>query len=365
VTVSLSPFAGAAAPARRTLVDRLAQRPRPDLALPALEYLLSARRPAAVTSTEISRVLEEYGVRGNATRALLLELWQRALAEFLSDDALADEEIAYLEELRRALVLGEDEVAEAQARLVHPRYQRALAEVVADDHVSAEERERLARLSAALRLEPEVERELFRTALRPVLQRFLDGAIADRKLSEEERHQFVELMGHLGVAIPPEVVTLRMLTYYALIWRIENGELPVIGSPLALERGEACHLYVPAGWYDPIADAPEAASGDQRLDEYIRVARGLRYRVGSVAAAPSVRPALPGVRQGTLYVTSERVVFQGPGVFAAVPHDEIEGIGVLFDALILESAGGRRRRAVMDETVELTALTLSRVLAER
>ena len=354
------PFAGgdaSSATPKRSVLDRLRSRPRPDLAIRALESLLAYAAPEDVTPTDLSRALEAYGVQGMAARAVLVQLWKKALASFLADDALTDAEIAYLEQLRRALGLSEAEATAAQSEVVHPRYERALAEVVADQHVSPEERERLERLSAALRLAPDVEREMYAKAVAPLLQAFVEGAVSDQQLSAQERDTFVELMRHLlGIELDASQVTLRTLTRYSLLWRLENEELPTIGAPLALERGERCHLYCRARRVARAPDAAEAVS-----EPMVRIARGVRYRAGSVAPRPLPDRELGDSESGTLYITNQRVVFVDRAA-TSIPLDDIQAIGVAPHAVLIEIASGPGPLLVMDEHLELAALILSRVM---
>src|SRR5688500_5310743 len=105
-----SPFAFTRPPRRRSLVDQMLGRPQPEMAAEALKHLLTQRDPAHITGADISALLLEYDVVGAEGRDILVQMWRNVLSIFLTDDAFSDREIAYLEALREAFALTDDEV---------------------------------------------------------------------------------------------------------------------------------------------------------------------------------------------------------------------------------------------------------------
>jgi len=117
-----SPFSYTRPAGRRGWIDRVLRRPRADLAARALQHLLSQRDPTRISPSDISTLLLEYDVAGAAARSVLVQMWRQVLEAFLSDDAFSDREIAYLEALREAFALTEEEVQASEREVVHPRY---------------------------------------------------------------------------------------------------------------------------------------------------------------------------------------------------------------------------------------------------
>ena len=81
----------------------------------------------------------------------------------------------------------------------------------------------------------------------------LARVVADRRLSPGEEQALRDLQRNLGV---PELrfgpATQLALDMYALRWRIENGELPLIAgpAPIQLQEGEVCHLACRSFWHE-------------------------------------------------------------------------------------------------------------------
>ena len=356
-----SPFSYTRPAGRRGWIDRLLRRPRADLATRALQHLLSQRDPTRISPSDISTLLLEYDVAGAEARSVLVQMWRQVLEAFLSDDAFSDREIAYLEALREAFGLTEDEVQDSEREVVHPRSAVALQDALADARLRDDERASLARLAQQLRLPESVQAELYQRSTRALMAGLLDRSVADRRLSPEELHQLAAVAQHLGVAPDLDSATEAMLDRYALFWRIENGDLPsVTVENVALDADETCHSIAPAERYDRRTDA---GGPDAEGIVSVRIARGVYYRVGSVSDAGINRAPLKRVDRGRLVVTSQRVLFEGPQGSVAWRLRDIASYQVYADGIALEPRSGPGPSFILEGDVELCAVILGAALA--
>ena len=356
-----SPFAFTRPPGRRRWLDRMLDRPRPDLAERALRHLLSQRDPTRVSPSDISELLLEYEVAGPVGRQLLIQTWRQVLAAFLSDGEFSDREIAYLDALRLSFALTDEEVQNAERDVVHPRYAVALGEALADARLSQEERTMLGRLARQLRLPDEIREDLYARSSRVAIAGVLERSAADRRLSPDELDELTSVARHLGVAPDFDQATEVMLDRYALFWRIENGDIPSISlAGLALEEGETAHLAVPAQRYEL---QPGADSSMTEGVLSVRIARGVYYRLGTVSEAPMSRSSLRQADAGQLIVTSNRAVFTGRGGSESFSFRDISSYQVHADGLVLERRSTIGPWFVLDGDVELAAVILGAALA--
>ena len=356
-----SPFAYTRPARSRGWIDRMLGRPRADLADSALQHLLSQRDPAHISRSDISELMIEYDVSGPAAREVLVHMWRRVLSAFLSDDAFSDREIAYLDALRDAFALTNDEVRESEQQVVHPRYSVALHDALADARLSDAERAVLARLAQQLRLPDGVQQELYARSTRSVIEGLLGRSTADRRLSPEELEQLASVARHLGVTPDFDGATEAMLDRYALFWRIENGDLPTaIVDDTSLELDETCHVAVAAQRHDPrtIGDGAEAEGVGS-----VRIARGVYYRVGSASEERMNRASLVRVDAGRFLVTSKRVLFEGKLGSSTLGLREISSFQVYADGIVLERRAGPGLYFTLDGDVELIAVILGGALA--
>jgi hypothetical protein len=356
-----SPFSFTRPAGRRGWVDRVLRRPRPDLASQALQHLLAQRDPTRISSSDISTLLLEYDVAGAEARSVLVQMWREVLKAFLTDDAFSDREIAYLEALREAFALTDEEVQASEREVVHPRYAVALRDALADARLRDDERASLARLAQQLRLPESVQGELYERSTRSLIAGLLDQSLADRRLSPEELQQLAAVAQHLGVTPDFDAATEAMLDRYALFWRIENGDLPsVTVENVALQAGEICHSMTPAERYERrgAAGGPEAEGIVS-----VRIARGVYYRVGTVSDARINPLPLRRVDGGRLLVTSQRVLFEGPQGSVAWGLRDIASYQVYADGLVLEPRSGPGPSFTLEGDVELVAVILGAALA--
>jgi len=327
-----------------------------------IQNLLASRPLPEVTRGDVDRILTRHRVSLSRRRDVVLRLWRQALREFLRDDSLSDHEVEYLSKLRHLFGLTDRDVERAHIALAEPRYAEAFSEAVADEKLTAGELERLERLAGTLRLPERARRKAQDAPIQEVIERVLARVVADRRLSPGEEQALRDLQKNLGL---PDLrlgpATQAALDKYALLWRIENGEMPFIPgpAPVALQDGELCHLACRSFWH-------ELRNYTVRVDRPaggIKVARGLCYRVDSAAPKRVTREGLAPVDWGLLYVTSRRLIFIGQKTREIIRFVELFGVEVFADAIVLEKTSGRRPHLFLEGDVEVIAAVLCEVMA--
>ena len=356
-----SPFAFTRPPRRRSLVEQMLGKPRPDMAAEALQHLLAQRDPAHISDADISALLLDYDVVGPEARDVLIQMWRHVLSIFLTDDAFSDREIAYLGALREAFALTDEEVRRSEEAVVHPRYSVALRDALADARLSDDERAVLARLGEALRLPAAVQRDLQQRSGRVLIGHMLDRSAADRRLSPEELEELASVARHLGMTPDFDTATEAMLDRYALFWRIENGDLPTVDvTGIGLEDGETCHAEVPAELYES-RGTNESSETEGVVS--VRIARGVYFRAGSASEERINRAGLVRKDGGPVLITSRRILFMGSEGAASFPLRDLSSYQVYADGIVLERRDRTGPFFTMEGDVELTAVILGAALA--
>lgn len=356
-----SPFPAATPPKPRGWFDRLVRRARPDRARQALSAHLAEAFPSLPPRSALERELTGYRVIGARARKLLRTIWQTALVEFLKDDILTEAETTYLDRLANWLTLGADETRQVLAEVAHPRFGQAVAAVLEDDHVTEEERAKLRDLGRLLEIPEGEQIRLFVEQAKPRVQAVLDTAIADRRYSPDERARLEAMAKNFGVDITLDRRSAEQLERFARLWAIENGDLPVIEVPINLQKKEVCHFTCPAEWY-------ELRTRTVRIDYAgpvgsIRIAKGLRFRVGSIAPRRVTKEELTRIDQGTLYITSKRVIFDGSRKNTTIRYASLLAVQRYADGLGLEKSSGRSPTLVLSGDTEEAAAILTTAMA--
>lgn len=360
--VAASPFTSGPTPTPRGFWSRLFRLARPDDAYQAIVNRLAATQVGEVGSGEISADLLAFGVTGKSARDVLLRVWRQAMKSFLADDQITDGEQTYLVGLRHALALRNEELEEVEEELVEPRFAHAVGEAVADGKLTGQKRARLDSLSKALRLSPEVASRILDDARQKKLQGALEEAIADERLSPTETADLHALAAALGATISVDARTQRTLDRYSLMWRIENGQLPVESVPIHLQRGEQCHASASATWYEMRTRTERVNYGGPVVS--IPICKGVRYRVGSVHVEPIRHDVLTAVDTGTLYVTNKRVIFDGSRRNTSIRFSSLLSYTPYVDGVKLEKSSGKPMTMVLGDTdVEIFNMILGEVLS--
>jgi hypothetical protein len=348
----------------RSWLGRLLRVRHPNAVRVEIQNVLAGRPLSQVTRGDVDTILARHRVSLTRRRDIMLRLWRQALREFLRDDTLSDNEAEYLTALRRLFALTDRDVERAHIALAEPRYAEAFSEAVADEKLTPEELTRLDKLAVALRLPERARRKVQEAPIQEVVERVLARVVADRRLSPGEEQALRDLQKNLGL---PELrfgpATQMALDKYALLWRIENGELPFMAGPSAvpLQDGEICHLGCRSFWhelrnYTVRADRPSTPPS-------VKVPRGLPYRVDGAAPKRIARDGLAPVDWGSLYVTSLRLVFIGQKTRETIRFGDLHGIEVFADAIVLEKTSGRRPHLFLEGDVEVIAAVLSEVMS--
>ena len=90
--------------------------------------------------------------------------------------------------------------------------------------------------------------------------------------------------------------------------------------------------------------------------------RGLTYRVDGAAPKRITRDGLAPVDWGLLYVTSRRLVFVGQKTREAIRFNELLGLEVFADAIVLEKTSGRRPHLFLEGDVEVIAAGITETM---
>jgi hypothetical protein len=307
---------------------RLFHTAHPELAQQALEALLAGRPPQEVPPQAVESIYREYSLGKRHAAEVAAAVWRTALTAFVADDLLTQVEWDYLVALRRLLDVGEDAVIAAERDIVHPRFQRAVDEVLTGmlaKGPSAELNQQLNQLVTDYRLPESDQKRVFADAGQAFVERTMAHLDIVRRLTDLERKTVEGIIRALDVPVDKET-NARIWAYY-LMWYFESGQ-PIEPQtvPVNLHKQEVCLSSFEVAW--------------------------------ETARARDI---------GSLYVTSERVVFEGGSKNATITYQSLLGTqrdGV-YVALKKASGPGATVQFVLPEFAELATVVIQRALAER
>lgn len=355
------PFEETTAP-EPSLFSRVFLRARPDAADAEIRSLLAATPPRDVYRAQIDAAFRKHRLGERDRRRMLDDLWREALVCLAGDDLITDEEASYLTDLRSTLDIAEDTAMRFEAEILHPKYEKLVRQAIADGYLSDAERRQLASLARALRLSSAETEIIYRKSAGDLLQSTLDAAIADERLSPTEFREYSLLAQRLGIDPRLDEATKAKLHRYALLWRIENGEMPTIAVSINLQRGEVCHFRGGAAWHEMRTRTERVSYSGTSVS--IPIVKGVRYRVGSYRPQRITRQELTQIDTGSFYITNKRVVFDGDHKNTAIPYGSLLGVTPYTDGIKLEKSSGRSPYLLFSGDVEMVTVILSSAMAQ-
>lgn len=332
--ISTPPFESLPSQPERTFFERLRGASRPDLAVKTLETLLASRQPHEISTSAVEALFKEYGLTPIEAHSLARRMWRKALAAFLEDDLLTDDEAKYLFALRRVLDIGEDDVIALETELVKPRYERLLREVLTDGQITLEERRRLEKLATDLRIGKQLAARLQLAEAQVAFRSILEAALVDRLLTSEERVRIDQVSKELGFNLDP--ATQVQFDRAHLRWFFASqAELPSINVPITLQKGESCHFYCNVSWQEMRKERVRGESYDE----------------------------LKTIDVGTLYVTNKRLLFDGAAKNTTIKYEALVRINAYLDGISFERGSGKTVYLTPSdaELADLLVLALKRI----
>jgi tellurite resistance protein len=292
-----------------------------------------------MTTGAVSEELLTFGVKGSDARKVLLSLFRDAVKHFLADDEMNNAEAAYLDRLRLIFGVTNREMDEVQSELVEPRYAAAVENAVADDRLTPVETRRLEDIRRRLGLDERTATAIRQQAAQQRLTDAAARATSDGRLSPDEVTALYAIAAGLGAQLSLDDRSRAAFERMQLLWHIDNGDLPQIHVPINLQKNEACHAQIGVVWHETRTRTVRTNYHGGTVS--IRICKGVRYRVGSVAAQRITREELVEIDRGTMYVTSKRLIFDGSRKNTTIRLSAILSFSPCSDGLVLEKATGK------------------------
>lgn len=159
---------------------------------------------------------------------------------------------------------------------------------------------------------------------------YAEAALADDELSEDEEGALAAVAEAVGFT--QEDFERHGIYTRLQIAKLNNGRLPTVEAPqLMAKRGEIVHLEASAALMKEVT-MREFRAGSQGFS--FRVAKGVRYRVGSTRGhIVNVGTSMQVADTGLFSVTNQRAVFMGDRKTVDMPYTKLIGMHLFSDAI--------------------------------
>lgn len=347
-----------------SLFHRLFGRPcRPNLII-EFRNMVASHDIEEISADHIVGLETKYKCRLSDTRVEeRRRLYEDVLSACLSDHRLSDRERENLVWLRDALGLSQAETQRIREEKIAPIFRRQAVAAVSDGNLSDEQQKSLNELADAVALPKNVADRIYAEVAGARIQRYLDGAIADQKLSPEEDEELRLLSRNLRVSTTMDSATQRTLDRYRLFWQIENGDVPDIDAGINLFRGERCFYRCDASWHELKQVTRRINYGGPTMR--IKIMKGVYWRAGSLGVQRVSEDVLKHLDEGTLFLTSKRIIFMGRRKNQNIRLNRILDFEIFSNGVQIEKDAGASPFLETSADMELFGLLLGRAIRDQ
>ena len=286
-----------------------------------------------ISEDAVTACLSRYGITQEEAKPRLLNIYSHVLEHFIKDLLISDDEVEQLRHLATIFYLTADEVSQIHTELVYPHYEKAVRNALRDRYLSDDENTALENLCTKLRIPEASANEMYKKHAVPIYNQAMSDALADEMLTPEEETELKEVAKALKLNIRFDEKLETILDRARRLWRIAQGELPVLSVPVDLQLNERCSADVEALHYEPRRVAGGISYSGFSMS-YGTL--GIRFRSGVMNTHRLSSQTLRLRGAGTLYFTNRRFLFSGDSHTTSIDLGTITSITFYSDGMRIE-----------------------------
>jgi len=190
-------------------------------------------------------------------------------------------------------------------------------------------------------------------------------AAIDYKITDQELSTLNSFADYAGLSFKELGADVDKLRKYQAIWQIEDlGRLPLFeseGIPIVFKKGETLAWSIPS----TLKKFKKVTTGVsyRGLTASVKIAKGVRYRVGSLDLGRSTKEVVDVEDTGVLWMTNQRIGFIGRKNFT-LAYGKILSFDVNSNGLFLRKEGREAPYIVGMDDYEVPCSIISFVLNE-
>jgi DnaJ-domain-containing protein 1 len=286
-----------------------------------------------ISEDAVTACLSRYGITQEEAKPRLLNIYSHVLEHFIKDLLISDDEVEQLRHLATIFKLSSDEISQVHTEIVYPYYEKAVRHALRDRQLSDDENAALDSLCSKLRIPESAANEIYKKHAVPIYNQAIGDALADQMLTPEEETELEEVAKALKLNIRFDEKLASILDRARRLWRIAQGELPVLSVPVDLQLNERCSADVEALHYEPRSVAGGISYSGFSMS-YGTL--GIRFRSGVMNTHRLSNQTLRLRGAGTLYFTNRRFLFSGDSHTTSIDLGTITSITFYSDGMRIE-----------------------------
>ena len=330
---------------------------------------------------EFNNLLAEHGILGVTKEHILsickkykIEDWKKefndelrncfvlAIAFFLADSEISASEVEELERLARLLCITNEEKEKIYTSSGLKVYDELYAKFIVDDLLSDEERGILLKIQEAFSLKEESISGLIQKHVSEIANRLIKEIIGDKRVGPGELDGFFATCSSLGVNYSFQEESQQIIDGYKENWNLENLPLVPIEVAINLKKGEGCYFKTNVTWHELRTVTHGFSYGGPALN--FKIVKGISFRAGRMAVQRITTDEMKELDMGVLYVTNQRLIFDGLVKNNTWAYKSILAIEPYEDGIRVEKEKGKSPVFQMLVPEEKLTIILGRIFSE-
>jgi len=326
--------------------------------------LLAERGIMGVEKEDVLAICASFKIKDWKTEfeSELSNCFVMAIAFFLADSEVSASEVEELEHLAALLCLTNEEKEKIYTSSGLKVYDELYAKFVVDDVLSDEERGILLKIQEAFSLKEESISGLIQKHVSEIANRLIKGIIDDKRVGPDELDVFFATCSSLGVNYKFDAESQEIIDGYKENWKLENEQLVPIDVKINLKKGEVCYYKKNVTWHELRSVTHGFSYGGPALN--FKIVKGISFRAGRMAVQRITTDEMKELDMGVLYVTNQRLIFDGLVKNNTWTYKSILAIEPYEDGIRVEKEKGKSPVFQMLVPEEKLTIILGRIFSE-
>ena len=272
----------------------------------------------AIARNAVSDLKEKYKISSTDFEREREYFLRQYIQQCIYDKHLSDYEKKQLEYLDELLGLDKKLLWKQIREEGEAIYREKVKSVIIDDKITGEEQKELDLLQKEFDLSDYDSGRIRSSEVNDKIQKYVDELLSQRRVSPDDEKRLNDMIKntHANVGFLADE-----LEKFKTLWKIENGELEPIPSPIALQKNENLFYSARIDWYEERSRTTYVSYSG--LTYRFRITKGLSFRVGGIAPSRQTEQYMKLIDSGTVFFTNKRIIFTGDHGNKTIPLSKI------------------------------------------
>lgn len=326
--------------------------------------LLAERGILGVTEEDVLAISQKYKIKDwkKEFNDELRNCFVLAIGFFLVDSEISTSEVEELAHLAILLRITNEEKEKIYTSSGLKVFDELYVKFIEDELLSDEEKAILAKIKEAFALKSETLSTLVEKRITDFANKLIKEIIEDKRIAPGEMDDFYSKCLKLGVNYSFLEESQQILDGYKENWNLENAPLVAIEVGINLKKGEVCYYKKNVSWHELRTVTHGFSYGGPAMN--FKIVKGISFRTGRMAVQRITTDEMKELDVGVLYVTNQRLIFDGQIRNNTLTYKSILAIQPYEDGIKVEKERGKSPVFQMLVPDEKLTIILGRIFSE-